>query len=383
MVNECTGIQEQLNFTIERLNRIRKELAIETDPSRKFKYETQITILEKEITQLRKKHDECFGLSQHDLKSIAKIIQNLTINNELGEVHLVNCNRYDHLNYFWDAFEQYSEGQNPFQFYFTLSCPTQQPNSFSERMIYELIIEELEDETEGINYVTETDSRRVKKEKLPFRRNFANSQKAFKKYFSQRFGLDQINIDFESYIETGLPKLSYKYIASVFEVNAEDWNLKTMPKYINWLLDTFDKRHQDVPTFLFFFVINIRDLHQKLPRGINQIEKNARQSIINLLISSLNGRDQKVFESIANIVKQKPQQTTLITPLLPVAAIDFENWLRDIGEVNQSKIDDAIQNIVKGLKQDKKIMYSKNKKFDMTDIEVFQEMVYYWVNGLR
>ncbi len=383
MINECTGIQDQLNYTIERLNRIRKELAIETDPSRKFQYETQVNMLEKEIVQLKKKYDNCFGLSQTDYKSIAEVIRNLTINTDVGEIHLVNCNRYDHLDYFWDAFEKYNDGKNPFQFYFILACPSQQPNSFSERMIYELIIEELEDEVDAINYVTETDSRRVKKEKLPFRRNFLNSQKAFKKYFSQRFNLDQGNFDFESYLETGLPQLNYKYVASVFEVNTEDWNLKTMPKYLDWLLETFDKRHKDVPTFLFFFVLNIKDLHIKLPTSLSTIEKNARQSIVNLISSNLTGRDLKVFNSILQVVQQKPQQTTLITPLLPVETGDLENWMRDLGEVNQTRIDDAIQNIVKGLKQDKKIMYSKYKKLDMTDIELFQEMVYYWVNGLR
>ncbi len=52
---ERVGIQNQLTLSIEKLNLIRQQLAMETDPSRKFAYEKQVEALEKEIEQLKQK----------------------------------------------------------------------------------------------------------------------------------------------------------------------------------------------------------------------------------------------------------------------------------------------------------------------------------------
>ncbi|HRD81297.1 MAG TPA: COR domain-containing protein [Saprospiraceae bacterium] len=52
---ERQGLEEQLNLTIQKLNRIREALAIENDPSAKFKYEKQIETLELEIAEVRQK----------------------------------------------------------------------------------------------------------------------------------------------------------------------------------------------------------------------------------------------------------------------------------------------------------------------------------------
>lgn len=47
------GLQEQAELLVRKLNRIRQELAIETDAGRKFQYEMQIEQLEKEIAELK------------------------------------------------------------------------------------------------------------------------------------------------------------------------------------------------------------------------------------------------------------------------------------------------------------------------------------------
>jgi hypothetical protein len=49
------GLQEQAELLVRKLNRIRQELAIETDAGRKFQYEMQIEQLEKEIAELKNK----------------------------------------------------------------------------------------------------------------------------------------------------------------------------------------------------------------------------------------------------------------------------------------------------------------------------------------
>jgi hypothetical protein len=47
------GLREQAELLVRKLNRIRRELAIETDAGRKFQYEMQIEQLEKEIAELK------------------------------------------------------------------------------------------------------------------------------------------------------------------------------------------------------------------------------------------------------------------------------------------------------------------------------------------
>ena len=52
---EIKGIREQIDLLTLRMNRIRKALAMETDPSRQFAYEQQIKDIEDEILTLKKK----------------------------------------------------------------------------------------------------------------------------------------------------------------------------------------------------------------------------------------------------------------------------------------------------------------------------------------
>ncbi len=386
MNKECDGIKEQLDLTIERLNRIRKERALETDPSRKFSYDRQIEELEAETDTLKQRLESCYDIQQlSDLGLIATAVKNLHIDTEIGEIHLVNCNRHTSVNYFWHVFDRYAQAHRHFQYYYILACPSQQPNSFSERMVFELVIEELEEEFDAIHYVRQSsDSRRVKKEALPTGRNLKNSQKAFKKYFSSRFGLDQKNVSFETYLRTGLPKLNYKYVATVFEINAREWNPSVTPQYLRWLIDTFESAHDAVPTFIFFFVINMRDLHRILPLDIDTEEQlsdaERRQAITRQMQQALKRKDLKIFNSLKAIVDTHPELSTLITPLLPVHVEDLEDWIRNLGEDSQAKIEAVVHLILSGLEKSQKELYRKSKRIDMTDIEIFQEMVYNWVN---
>lgn len=52
---EKAGLKSQLSLLVERMNRIREALALETDPSRKFAYEKQIQNLEAEIEAIKQK----------------------------------------------------------------------------------------------------------------------------------------------------------------------------------------------------------------------------------------------------------------------------------------------------------------------------------------
>ena len=195
-------------------------------------------------------------------------------------------------------FDDHLDRENPFQFYYVLACPTQQPTSFGERMIYELIDEELDGEFSAISYVNRQDTYRVKIEDLPLGRNLRNSQKDFKKYFTRRFNIEH---SFEDYLQTGLPKLekNYKYIVTVFDLNASKWNAELMQAYMQWIIETFSSAHEEVPQFLFFFAIFLKGAHA----------------------GNLSGKEKEALESIKNIIQTNPEKCTLFTELLPCRKI--------------------------------------------------------------
>ncbi len=354
------GIKNQLELTIRRQNELREAYAIAFDPNQRFAFEVQISQLDKEISELRLRLKDAYGLEMLEESSILEsLVRQLSIDQDIGEIHLVNCDREPPARNFWKAFDEFTGRNNRFQFYFIVACPTQQPSSFAERMIYEVVIEELEEQIEAMHYVRRPDSRRVHVEDLPMGRNLANSQRDFKKYFSRRFGLGDSETSFEDYLRTGLPKLQYEYVATVFDLNAGRWDMGTMNPYLNWIMDTFTDTPSNIPNFIFFFVIFLRNAH----------------------IQPLHGREKEIFEDIAAIVGQNLQRATLISELVPVPVELLEDWIRDLGELSQSRIEDVVKAIVAELSPEKQEKFRQDKLLDMTDIERFQALIYKMANA--
>lgn len=360
MASEIEGIQTQLDISIKRLNALRSDYAIQSDANVKFTLEMQIASLEGEISLLKQRIKTAYGLDVFSGSShLEGKIRQLNISSNLGEIYLVNCDRERSKSFFWKAFDANLDQQNNFQFYFVVACPTQQPNSFSERMIYEIIIEELDEEYKAIQYISQPNSRRVKIEDLPLGRNLRNCQKEFKKYFSRRFKLAEAETTFENYIKSGIPQLEYEFVTTVFDLNASKWNAELMNEYLNWIIATFKNPKVDMPKFVFFFAIFLKNAHLEI----------------------LPNPEQMILEDINKIIAQNKERCTLLNRLLPVPLSLLEDWIRELGEQNQSKIDDLVRSIVNTLPKDKKKRFLDKKELDMTDIERFQELVYQIANS--
>ncbi len=356
MTSELDGLRQQLDTYIEHLNILLKESALEFDPSKKFTLDKRIITIETEISSIRKKIEASYGIPVTDAKGLLeqRIKElNLEMNRHIGEYYLVNCDRKPPCKDFWEAFEVYTNQHNPFQFYFVVACPTQQPNSFAERMIYEVVIEELEEALDAISFVRHPITHRVKIENLPIGRNLAKSQKEFKKYFARRFHLTDAETAFEDYLHTGLPKLEYQYVSTVFEISANDWNEQLMREYFQWIIDVFSKTPKEVPIFQFFFAIFLRDAH----------------------VEPLAATSQKIINSLKDIVTKNNHSCTFISQLTPVTTDLVEDWIRDLGEYNQANIDGLIKLLIQSLPEEKKAKFDKIKALDMSDIEQFQKAI--------
>lgn len=355
---EIKSWEEQLRLLIAKRQRIEEALIIEDDPSRQFKYEEQIKQAEEEQRQLRKKLAGAYSLSTSEGKSLlAETVRGLNIdeNEEIGLLHLVNCNRSEVAELFWDTFDEKTDPEDDsspehFLYYFVASCTTEMPHSFSERMIYELIVEELEDAEEAVHCVRRSDHR-IQMEDLPLGRKEKHSVKAFKKYVQDRFEFASTE-SFETFIKTGVPRLPYDYVTVVFELHERKWK-DFLPKYLKWMMDTFETSHEEVPTFLFFFVFYIDDLHE----------------------SGRSGVDSK---GIVPALKQLAQsrKASLLAPLQPVPKADLQAWLLDIGERNPNKVEVVIEQLVKSLRPEERELFAQKELLHMKDIEEVQRLVY-------
>lgn len=361
MTSEIEGLRKQLDIQIQRLNALRGELAIVSDANQKFTVEFQIKELEASNAELKKKIERGYGIATVEVKGLLEQRikdLNLEVDHNIGEYYLVNCDRKPPLKNFWEAFDGHVERHNPFQFYFVVACPTQQPNSFAERMIYEVVIKELDEEFGAINFVRHPITHRVRIEDLPLGRNLPKSQKEFKKYFARRFNITDTETAFEDYLSTGLPRLEYEYVSTVFELNASDWDERLLQEYLQWIIDVFSSTHAEVPTFQFFFAIFLRDAH----------------------IEPLAPASQKIINSLKNIVAKNDDSCTFISQLTPVATDLVEDWISDLGERNHSKIEDLVKLLIHSLPEDKKAKFDKIDAIDMSDVERFQELIYKVIN---
>jgi len=165
------------------------------------------------------------------------------------------------------------------------------------------------------------------------------------------------DFDFDKFIEQGIPRLNYEYVATVFKIKSSRWK-DFFSEFFQWIVTTFQDQHADLPTFVFFFVVYIENAHEP-----NELPEDAK----------------KIIQSIDQIAKSN-SNTTLIENLKPVKIDDVETWFNDLGEENPDKILDLVNSMVLGLDEEKQRIYKESEKLDMSTIELLQELVYKIVN---
>ncbi|MBK8705127.1 MAG: hypothetical protein IPN33_17220 [Saprospiraceae bacterium] len=300
-------------------------------------------------------------LQQADLGNGGKLVElldaivaGLPVDVALTPLHLVNCNRRKPTRTFWSAFDSFLSENKRFQYYLILACPTQEPEGFSERAVYELLEKELENEHQSIDFRRRADER-LRIEPMPLGHNLMGCQRAFKKYFSERFGLTNADTAFEDYLQTGLPKLPWQYVATVFKVTATDWDQAVMAPYLQWLMDNFSHTGPNIPTFLFFFVVTV-----KMPTSEEAVSRDNREA--------LDG---------ARVIAEAHQgRAILIEPLPPVPVDDLEDWLEKLGDITDITKMQIIDLLAQRLTTEELNQFQQFQFFNMERIEDFQEKIY-------
>ena len=279
----------------------------------------------------------------------------LSKNAELGVLQLVNCDRRAPHNQFKRAFKAKITAKQPVQFYFISGCPNEMPNSLAERIVYEIIEDESLELNGSIDFpFSEGTFKRVKIENLPLSiADVAASKKKFKEYIQKRFAFADADT-FERFIETGIPKLPYAYVATVFQITESDWEDAEveMFDYLQWLMDTFQTAHPKVPTFLFLFALHFRNLDS--PKKVNDTTLSILQNLDAFC---------------------KKNDTTLFRGLEPIKDLHFEDWLSRLGVVNPNDIEALTNAMSDGLKPENKLSIDGARRFYMKDVEPVQMKV--------
>ncbi len=347
---ELKGLEEQLKLLIEKLNFLRERLIIETDASVQFKLEHEISELEQRQIALKRQLTLQVGIATPSDDGVLKaLIRDLQMERDkIGVLYMVNCDRQELVDLFWDQFDK-KEGL-PTQFYFIPASPSQMPPSFAERMIWEVLLEELDEEMDAMNIELAADGLRLKTARFDVKNSLERTQKIFKKYFCKRFD----EPDFDKLITHVLPQRGYQYVATVLRVELSEWK-DFIPEFLQWLIDTFDAAStEDGTSYLFFMIVNMK--------GFVDVPINEEQ--------------EAILASIRGIIDKNPTNCTKLRGFSPVPSEDLEHWFRDVGEQNPEKINKVIQTLIGGLSPEKQSQFEQKEQLDMADIELLQKLVY-------
>ncbi|MCC7466445.1 MAG: hypothetical protein IT261_09260 [Saprospiraceae bacterium] len=288
-------------------------------------------------------------------------IQQLGIDadNDMAAIHLVNCDRVGQAKTFRRVFNQ-RDGKSDFQFYFICACPNEMPSSFGKRLIYAIINDRLNGKQDAISYPFQEETDTIKIENLPIADDVPGSRERLKKYVAQRFHFSDTQ-SFETFIETGVPRLPYDYVTSVFEISEKIWegDEGEISQYFEWMLETFRCPNKGVPTFLFFIVVKSPGLWEN-PEG-----KTSRQKTI--------------LNELGTLCEKYPEQATLMSNFPPIDQQDFDDWVADIDGIRNPNHSRAVTSALAatfkpGSPEDK--LYQQEQKFHLKDIEPLQKRIF-------
>ena len=349
-LQEIKALEEQKQLLKRKQHKLQKALILNNDPSTELKLEEDLAQTETVLAELEKELAKHFDFHTEAGKSqLRSKIAELKIDAPLGQIHLVNCDRRHQVAAFWDAFDDLPDAY--FHHYFITSCATQMPPSFSERMVYELIIEELDDNDQAILFHRDHQTNRIKIHPLPHSsRNLEKSKHRFRQFFSTFFEFED-HVSFEEFLQTGIPRMKYQYVAMIFEFYQNEWK-SFFPEYLNWIISSFQHSHDEVPTFLFFFVTYMEGLHMGTPSP-QQLE---------------------IVESL-EALSQQHRLATHLSAMPPVPVSDLKSWLMKLGNRNPGKLDEIIETLAKGLKGADLEQFRQKQELNMDDVERLQELV--------
>ncbi len=284
-----------------------------------------------------------------------ELLATLKIRHPLSPLYIVNCDRKKNFRSFFRTFSSWDEQQN-FQFYFALGCPSQKPEGFAERMVFEIIERRLQGQTDGIRYPRNVNGERLFIPDLPLGFNLKDCKENFCRYMAERFQLGKQS--FEEFMTKTLLKRRERYIAMPFNIMSGDWEPELMEEYLPWIIETFSTNEYHGPTCIFIFVIKLKNAHN--PDNIRY--------------------EREVMDSVKDFIEKYKDIAGYLYPFKEVPQDFFEQWLEKVAYIRQDQIDQIMELLKRRFSEAELARYeTEDQLLDMERIEQVQEKV--WKQG--
>jgi len=359
---EIKGFESQRDLLVEKLKKLNLANTLETDAAVSFKLENQIAYFQAELDEIKRKIADAYDLgADSGQERLREKIRALNINEDMGRVHLVNCNRHEIRDRFEEAFDRHQQNGQQNHFYFLSACKSQLPPSMGERMIYELL-GELLDEDSKLAVHCRFDAKkhdRIRLEKLPLGYSQEKSQQRFREFCANWYGWDEKQ-DFESALQANLlPAPRYQYSVLPFFIQKNEYK-SFLPEYLDWIMTELNKRPAGGSTLLVFVVFYLEDLHLQYREDTHTVSESKAAEIIT-------GLDE--------LCKKHPNSGHFY-PLMPVVKSDLEDWFVDLGIYNTARLEPVFQVLAQGLPPAEAEQYLRTQLLNMNRVELVQELVY-------
>lgn len=349
MTDDLRSLEGNIKLQLDKLQLLQREKILVVDPELKFNLDQRIMEAERNLQQLRKRRAELLDFHTVEGSSLLRErIEKLRLEVVMGEEQLVNCDRSQPKKRFWAAFDQ---AASTFQYYFISACPTQMPPSFSEALIYALIREELDENSQALFCQRHESTNRIRFHNLPAGRNLQKSQQQFRKFMARYFEWST-DTSLDAFVQRDLAQMPYDQIVICFRLSPSKWQ-DHFPDYFQWIIDAFNAAPKEGPAVLFFFVLSMEGIHRQKAQRQDQI---------------LRALDQ---------LGSHIQVATHLSPLFPVPISDLKAWFSDeLDEYNDGRQMAVIEVLAQGLKGEDLRQYQEEDLLNMDDIERLQELIY-------
>lgn len=285
----------------------------------------------------------------------------------LSRLALVNCDRTQAFAAFETAYG--IQGERPAQFYFFAGCPVQKPNSFSERAIYEVINDVLDNNTKAI--CCETASEKVVRHKverviirpLPYKKladvnacktYFQTTLKEIFTIYQKQLPAEFAELTAAQLAQIPAGQLPIQFFSLVFQIDLTEISFSPkLCEYLGWIVETFRQRQHKPPAFQFIFTV-LAPGHNHTPhQGLL-----ALRDWVNTLNENL------------------PDTCAWVEDFEPVTPEDLQNWLRKRFKTNpdESKIKKIVDEYLQHLRITQR--WDGRSGIDMADAEDFIKEVY-------
>ena len=271
-------------------------------------------------------------------------LEALQFKQPITPLYLLNCDRKKSERNFNRTFRQWEQERQFSQCYISLGCPTQNPEAFAERIVFEVIAKKEDTHVGGI-FFPRTTAGRMQLLPMEMGFNLEDTQQRFKKQVARHFQANESS--FEDFLTHELPARQETYLFFPFSIAATDWDPDISPEYLQWLLDTFPTRPAKGPVCVFLFVVSLRDAHE--PARIRY--------------------EREVFEQVQELTASYQQITALFHPLPPVPRYYLEEWFGKVCANPVYEVNTLIDLFCKNLTPAEQEAYTASGKEQLIDME--------------